>query len=78
MMKTVVMRRMDELGRVCLPEEARAALNLSKTNAVEISWEGDAIVIKKAKPSCRLCGSEENVHERLGLCKGCIDKIKTE
>ena len=70
------MRRIDELGRVLLPEEARAAMNLSKKDAVEISWDENTIVIKKAQPSCKLCGSKENLHEGLGLCKDCIDKIK--
>jgi len=77
-MKTVVKRRIDELGRVVLPKEAAAALNLSKRDAVEISCEGDAIIIKKAKPFCKLCGSEENVHESFGMCQACMDNINAK
>lgn len=75
-MSTFVMRRIDELGRVLLPEEARAAMNLSKKDVVQIVWDKNYLTIKKAELSCKLCGSKENLHERLGLCKDCIEKVK--
>ena len=75
-MCTVAKRRIDELGRIVLPQDARAAMKLSVKDAVDISWEDDKIIIKKAKPTCKLCGSEENVKESLGICQACISKIE--
>ena len=39
-MYAAVTRRIDELGRVVLPQDARNAMNLAARDAVQISWEG--------------------------------------
>ena len=77
-MNTEIIRRLDELNRVVLPLDARKAANIAGTDAVKISWEKDKIIIKKAYPTCKLCGSENGLNEKLGICLDCIEKIKAE
>lgn len=77
-MYAVVTRRIDELGRVVLPQDARNSIELSARDEVQISWEEDKIVIKKAHPTCRICGSENELHKNFGICQFCMEKIKAE
>jgi len=77
-MNTEIVRRLDELNRVVLPTDARKAVNIVGTDAVKISWDEDKIIIKKAYPTCKLCGSENGLNEKLGICRECIEKIKAE
>lgn len=77
-MNTEIVRRLDELNRVALPTDARKAVNIVGTDVVKISWEEDKIIIKKAYPTCKLCGSENGLNEKLGICRECIEKIKAE
>lgn len=41
-------RKIDELGRVVLPREAREMLNVVDGDTVRIAWEDGKIVITKA------------------------------
>lgn len=77
-MYAAVIRRMDELGRIVLPQDARNAMNLSARDAVQISWEEDKMVIKKAQPTCKLCGSGGELHKIFGICRSCTERIKSE
>lgn len=77
-MNTEIVRRLDELNRVVLPTDARKAANIVGTDVVKISWEKDKIIIKKAYPTCKLCGSEKGLNDKLGICLDCIEKIKAE
>ena len=77
-MNTEIVRRLDELNRVVLPPDARKAAKIAGTDAVKISWDKDKIIIKKAYPTCKLCGSEKGLNDKLGICLDCIEKIKAE
>lgn len=77
-MNTEIVRRLDELNRVVLPQDARKAVNIAGTDAVKISWDDEKIIIKKAYPTCKLCGSGKDLNEKLGICRECIEKIKAE
>lgn len=77
-MNTEIVRRLDELNRVVLPPDARKAANIVGTDAVKISWDKDKIIIKKAYPTCKLCGSKKGLNDKLGICRECIEKIKAE
>lgn len=67
-------RNVDELGRIVLPAEARAELGKPKT--VNITLEGKQLIITAAVPLCKLCGSEINVNNDVGVCSSCIERIK--
>ncbi len=77
-MYATVTKKIDELGRVVLPHTARNTMNLSAKDAVKISWDGEKIVIMKARSACKLCGSETELNEKFGVCQSCIDRITSK
>ena len=66
MKTTGVVRRLDELGRVTLPIELRRSFQLEERDAVEMSVEGDSIILKKYISSDIFTGSKENLVEYKG------------
>lgn len=53
MKSTGIVRRIDELGRIVVPIEMRRALDIGERETMEISVEGDGIVLLP-RP-CGLC-----------------------
>ena len=63
-MDTVMVRKIDDLGRIVVPAETRRLFNIHEGDELEIGVENDAIVIRKLEASCVFCGSIEAVrHE---------------
>ena len=61
------------------PKELRKKLGIAACDPVEISSEGDKIILTKYSPVCHFCGSTEGVSEfkEKTICKKCIEEIKT-
>ena len=76
-MKTGMNRPIDELGRVVIPKEIRNSLDIKPKDELEISIEDGAIILRKCKNNCVLCGGTDNLLNVDGrnLCKRCIEKI---
>jgi AbrB family transcriptional regulator, transcriptional pleiotropic regulator of transition state genes len=55
---TGVVRRIDELGRVVLSSELRRVFNLREDDELEISVEGDRIILRKRQDVCLFCSAE--------------------
>ena len=68
-------RKIDELGRIVLPADYREALGLTSRSGVEITLDGDRIILAAEKPMCKLCGTTENIHADYPICKECIARI---
>ena len=47
MKNTVVVRRLDELGRITLPMELRKVFNIEERDSLEIYVEDDKIILKE-------------------------------
>lgn len=47
MKHTGIVRRMDDLGRVTIPKEIRHFMDMHEGDAMEISTEGDKIILQK-------------------------------
>lgn len=77
MKATGVVRRLDTLGRVVLPIELRRQFNINTNDALEVSVNGEAIILTKYAPKCIFCKSADNVIKKMGqhICKACIDDI---
>ena len=77
---TGIVRNIDELGRIVIPKEMRKMLGIANNDPVEISCDGESIIIKKYKEVCILCSSDEELCEISGkkVCHSCIAKIKNE
>lgn len=52
----MIIRRIDELGRVVIPKEMRKDLGLNEHDPVEIEVEGRQIIIHKHEGRCAFCG----------------------
>lgn len=67
-MKTGIIRRIDDLGRIVIPKELRRELHIMENDPFEIGIEGGKIVLEKYSPS------REYVREITAL----IDDIETD
>ena len=79
MKSTGIVRHIDELGRIVVPKELRKKLGIGANDPVEISSEGDKIILTKYAPVCHFCGSTENISEfkEKNICESCIREIKS-
>ena len=71
-MKTVgIIRKVDELGRVVLPVEMRRTLGIEERDPLEISLEGETVVLRKVQNVCVFCSSQKDLLEYNGKCICC-------
>ena len=71
-----IVRKVDSLGRIVIPKELRTTMNIVEDETVlEISSDGEKIVLSKYTPGCHCCGSVGNLKEVMGL-KICPDCLK--
>lgn len=72
-----IIRRLDELGRVVIPVEMRRMLDLTDRDIVEITVEGDRLVLQKHMPRCVFCSRGEMLveyHNRR-VCTACMREL---
>ena len=77
-MKSGITRSIDKMGRVVLPKEIRAQLNIrNEVDSVEIYVEGDSIILRKHQPACIFCDSiDESINYKgYNVCRHCIQKL---
>lgn len=76
-METVIVRKIDDLGRIVIPAETRRLFNIHEGDELEISVEKNAIMLRKLEATCVFCGSTEDVEEFLGrgICGVCRSKV---
>ena len=77
MKSTGIVRRIDDLGRICLPKELRDTYGMGNGDAVEIFTDNHGIYIRKYAPGCKMCGAVQDVFtvSNVLLCRPCITKI---
>lgn len=80
MISTGIVRRIDGLGRIVLPKELRATLDLSDRDPLEIYTEGSMIILKKYEPACIFCNSTKEVISYRGrnICRACVERLKKD
>lgn len=79
MKSTGIIRGLDNMGRVVIPKEIRKFLDMTEgVDEFEIYMQDDCIVLKKHKPGCIFCGSEEGLieFENQIVCKTCVEKME--
>jgi len=70
---TLMVRKIDDLGRVVVPAETRRLFNIHEGDVLAITVENGGIVFRKLVASCAFCGSSdelENFRNR-GVCAEC-------
>ena len=74
-MKSIgIVRKIDNLGRLCLPVEIRRILGLKLNSPMEFYMDGENVVIRKYEPSCVFCKTEKNTikfADKL-ICLNCL------
>lgn len=66
MKSTGIVRKLDELGRIVLPIELRAKLDINPKDSLEIFTSNEKIILKKYQPSDIFSGSMDNLVEYMG------------
>lgn len=77
MQKVIVTRKIDKLGRVCIPMKIRREIGFETGELVTIETIGNEIIIGRAGKHCSICGkeSELKVNDKY-ICNECISCIK--
>jgi transcriptional pleiotropic regulator of transition state genes len=76
---TGMARKVDDLGRIVLPVELRRLHGIQTGDALEISVDGDAIVLRKLSQGCVFCGSVDGLssYRSRAVCTDCRDGLTT-
>jgi AbrB family transcriptional regulator, transcriptional pleiotropic regulator of transition state genes len=72
-----IIRRLDDLGRIVIPIDIRKRLGLAERDPVEISVNGDRIVLAKVAATCIFCAAGDDLerYRDQSVCRGCIDDL---
>ncbi len=77
MIMTQFVRRLDNMCRIVIPAEYRKRTGITELTEVRITEENGRIIIEKLTPACKICGSHDNLNEKLCVCENCIEEIKS-
>lgn len=74
-----VVRKLDQLGRVCLPKKIRNSYDMASGAPVEIFVDGDRIIVERYHPRCTFCGSQQGivVYKEQNVCEHCRGDLLT-
>lgn len=72
-----IVRRVDELGRIVLPIELRRNLDIEERDPLEITVQGDQIILRKYQPSCIFCAADDDLlhYNEKRICRECLKKL---
>ncbi|MFN2389372.1 MAG: AbrB/MazE/SpoVT family DNA-binding domain-containing protein [Actinomycetota bacterium] len=78
MKSTGVVRKIDELGRIVLPSEIRKVLAIREGDELDISVNGEQVVLEKRRDLCSFCGAEGPEIELKGrrICHVCAVELR--
>jgi len=76
---TLMVRKIDDLGRIVVPAETRRLFNIHEGDKLAITVENGGIVLRKLEASCVFCESTERLEqfEGRGVCADCRSRIAT-
>lgn len=77
MKSTGVVRKIDELGRIVLPSELRRVFSIREGDELEISVNGEQIILQKRADLCLFCGAESPGIEYRDrrICENCANEL---
>ncbi len=72
-MDTLMVRKIDDLGRVVIPAETRRLFNIHEGDALAITVENGGIVLRKLEATCAFCDGTEGLadYKGRGVCSDC-------
>lgn len=77
MKSTGVVRKIDELGRIVLPSEIRRVFAIHEGDELEISVNGEQVILEKRKDLCVFCGAENPTidFKSRRVCETCAQEV---
>ncbi|MGH2787344.1 MAG: AbrB/MazE/SpoVT family DNA-binding domain-containing protein [Actinomycetota bacterium] len=77
MKSTGVVRKIDELGRIVLPSEIRRVFGIHEGDELDISVEGERVILQKRRDVCLFCSAENPTIEYKGrrVCERCAGEL---
>jgi len=81
MKATGYVRRIERLGKVCIPVKLLKSLSITKgEDMVSVSVDGESIVLEKHKPTCAFCFGQERIIDFKGkhVCQKCMTAVARE
>ncbi len=74
-----IVRNVDKMGRVVIPNEIRKQLNIEvEKDRLEIFVKGDEILLRKYRPACFICNTLDELVDYKGyrICLNCIEELQ--
>jgi transcriptional pleiotropic regulator of transition state genes len=77
MKSTGVVRKIDELGRIVLPSELRRVFGIKEGDELEISVDGERVILEKRQDVCVFCSGENPSLDYRGrsVCDNCAGEL---
>ncbi|MFN2587473.1 MAG: AbrB/MazE/SpoVT family DNA-binding domain-containing protein [Actinomycetota bacterium] len=77
MKSTGVVRKIDELGRIVLPSELRRVFGIREGDELEISVDGDKVILQKRQDLCLFCAAPNPTIEFKDrrVCESCAGEL---
>ena len=70
-------RKLDALGRVVIPSDIRAELNINENDKLVIELRQGNIIIDKFRNNCHCCDNEaEHIVLGIKLCNKCLKQFE--
>jgi len=75
-----IVRKTDRLGRIALPKSLRRRFKIEKGDFLEITIDGNSIILSKCRPRCEFCGGTDCATKHKGkyICQKCLSPSKVE
>lgn len=75
--QTGIVRHIDELGRIVIPIEIRKRFGLGVKDPIEISVQGETIMLSRPVETCVFCTRDGPLEEHRGrsICRLCIGEL---
>ncbi len=71
----MICRRVDNMGRIVIPQEMRNKLGITHETVIDINLKGNKIELRKSNLSCSVCGDTGDMLGDTGVCVSCAKKI---
>lgn len=73
----MISKKVNKSGGVTIPQQLRHAFGIGVGTAIDITVNGEDMIITKHAPTCHFCGSQEQVIaiNKKEICNKCADEI---
>jgi len=73
----MILKNVDDAGRIIIPKRIRDNLNMNKGDSIEIFADGENIIFQKYVDTCSFCGSDHDVKDlkKVCYCRECSQNL---